>query len=616
MGNVFREIAGVRRGVDSAPSSQLDSRLGELITMANELKEQIKEGLFDKTELVGDRNVLVLAVRAKRLADRLQSLRTSPDWDTLMSADRAGQRHAYLWALGWAADALEYSGDFATIRRLVEEEGRALTSKLFITPTVPVEQRESTRQKVRVVLHYAHACFYRKYEYREALRLIELSAQFVDKRLKDDSAFPCFYTRARIAAYKAAVLRQLSDWNGARRCYEESLDFIYKRLAQELNDPTNTANRISQENTRASYEVAKILSLGVGYCQKAQGLLHEAHVNVTTALVMLSPVRDVLRKAYAQLLLGSIERAEAGYDVDKLDEVIKSLAAPRKAFVRYHHPRYVSRADFELALAHLYRANALQTSGAAVDAQRGYTEAEDHIKLVLKTSTDAGDWRWEALSLIVRSRIARGRTAHLPDAQRASDIKWARLYSQQALARACELDQDTYLRLDAELAAGEAMMAFGNASPADLDQALKHFDEALSRAKNNPKLIGVVHLHLADVYLRKKDLRKALGHFDRWELVRETADHGVVRAMAQAIRRRIDEFTETWFTASSHESLDHKYHEKRLREFLFNQASTRDEDVDTIAEKLGIKRATYYKWQKEFRKETAADNARAKASRK
>src|SRR5262249_25737811 len=156
--------------------------------------------------------------------------------------------------------------------------------------------------------------------------------------------------------------------NGARRYFEESLDFIYKRLAREVENSENSPDRISQENIQASYQVAKVLALGIGYCQKAQGLLHEARVNVKTALVMLSPVRDVLRKAYAQLLLGSIERAEAGFDVRKLDEIIKSLAAVRSALIRYQNQRYVSRADFELALAYLYRARALQASGAAVAA--------------------------------------------------------------------------------------------------------------------------------------------------------------------------------------------------------------------------------------------------------
>jgi tetratricopeptide (TPR) repeat protein len=615
MANVFQSVPGVLGNAGSVRSSHVDSRLGEIMKMADELKKQIKEGLFDETEWQGKREVPTLTARAKRLADQLRSLRSAPDADALLCEDGGGRR-IYLWALSWAADALEYCGDFKTLRLLIEEEGRALSGELLSMPMVPIAQREIARQKVWLVLHYAHAWFYRDFDYREALRYIDLCDKFIKIRLKDDHAFPCFYTRARVAAYRAAVLRQLSDWNGARRFYEESLDFIHKRLARELDESKNSPARISQENTRASYEVAKILALGIGYCQKAQGLLHEAHVNVKTALVMLSPVRDVLRKAYAQLLLGSIERAEAGFDVRKLSEVIESLAAPRSAFLRYHHQRYVSRADFELALAYLYRARALQASGAAVDAEKDYAEAEVHIKRVLKFSEKAGDWRWEALSLVVRSRVARGRTAHLPDAQRESDIKAARADAQGALKRARDLDQDTLLRIDAELAAGETMMAFAHASPADLNVARLHFEEALSRAKNNPKLIGVVHLHLADVYLRKGDLRKALGQFDQWELVRESADHGVVREMAREVRRRIDEAKESWFIASARESLNHKHHDRKLREFLFNQASAHDEDVETIAKKLGIKRATYYKWQKEFRQETRVDLPRGKGSGK
>ncbi len=601
----FMEEIGARskrlqNKADAAGWRNLDPQIGESVCLADELKAQIKDGRFDETEYRRNREVSVLTGRALRLAKQLKAIQSRPDIKEVFAQPDEANYHAYLWMLSWAADALEYAGDLGPIRPLLLADGRELTRQLREMRSVPLEDRKFARQKVWVVLHYAHACFYRSYEYGSALDAIGVCLEFVENRLKDDTSFPCFYSRARISAYRAAIQRQLGDWKGARLSYEESVYFIHQRLAQERANAQAMPTRFRQEEIRASYEIAKTLALGIGYCQKAQGLLHDARVNVQTALVMLSPMRDVLRKAYAELLLSSIERAAAGFDMGRLTEVIKSLQEPRSRFAQYHHSIYQSRADYELALAHLCRGNALAAEDNGL-ANADYATAEDYIRRVLKFSMKAGDWRWEAVAFIVLSRIARGRASILVGAESTADIKAARDFAQQAIDRARKLEQDAALRLDSEVAAGEAFLAAENPSDSDLYQALDHFEEALSRAGRNPILLGVSHLHLADAHLRNNDLRKALAHFDQWKLVQESVDHGVVRAMANALAARLDEMKEPRYIADVRDTLDHRFHEKQLRKFLFNHAVSRGGDVESIAEALGIKRAAYYKWQKEFR---------------
>lgn len=599
MSPISQDSKGLQSSSDAARRANLEPRIGESVTLANELKEQIKEGRFDEIEWWRNREVSKLARRAMLLTKQLKAIRKRPDAKAVFAQHDADNYHAYLWMLSWAADALEYTGDVSEIRPLLELDGHELYIELQDTRSVLPQHRRLARQKIWVVLHYAHSCFYRNYEYQQALDVIDLCQKVIVDYLKDDDSFPCYYTRARISAYRAAIQRQLGHWKQASRSYEESVNCIHRRIARESENARAMPERFHQEEIRSSYEIAKTLALGIGYCQKAQGLLHAARANVQTALVMLSPIRDVLCKAYAQLLLNSIDRAAAGFHVGRLTDVIASLAKPRKCFIKYHHERYRSRADYELALAHLCRANAVRADKIA--AEEDYAKAQVYIRRVLKFSKKANDRRWEAIAFIVLSRISRGRASLLEDPARAKDIKAARGFAQQALDQARILPQDASLQLDCEISAGEALLVFAKPSPADLRQALGHFERALSRAGRNPILLGVSHLHLVDAHLRNNNLRSALAHFGQWKLVRESVEQGVIHDMAKDLGARLDQATHSQYMADGRETLNHKSHEKRLRKFLFNQAVIRGGDPETMAKALGIKRAAFYKWQKEFR---------------
>ena len=568
----------------------------EMLGEGKRLKEQIKAGKFDEREA----DILLLRDRAAKLVNRLNVVRADGDLKALISDDNRAERHVYLWTLSWTADALEYLGDSATNLVFLKEEGANLSVWMRETESVRPQELRLARQKVWVILHYAYACLYRKYEYSEALDVLETCEKFVRGRLANHVDFPCFYTWARIAAYRAAILRQLGDLKKSQASYEESLDFIYRRLTRECENPDSDAERIAQEETRARYEAAKTLSLGVGFCQFMQGRLQEARVNVLTAIIMLAPIHDVLRRAYAQLLLGSIKRAEAGFRVKELTDAIEILEKPHLDFIRFQHPRYTSRAEFELALAHLYRAMARQgPASSTLKAADDYQQANTYINRVLEFSRSVPDWRWESAALIVMSRIARSRAALVSPQESAMCILSAQQRAQEALALANKLDQDIGLRVDAEIACGEALMAARPCATGDIAQATEHFQNALNLGRKNPKLEGISHLHLAEANLANNNIRKGLEHWDHWEHVSDHIQHGILHDIAKRVQGLIKETKQAWYVAPVHESLNYEGHARSLRTFLLNQAEARHDTVDAISASLGIKRATYYNWVNE-----------------
>jgi tetratricopeptide (TPR) repeat protein len=574
-------------------ASPLRDPFKDLRRLTDDLKIRTKGGQFGRKESEEDTKTPMLLKNAVELATCLKRVRVDPDAKRRMSENsNAGFSHQleYFKACTWTAEVLEYFGKTAEAREIVENEGRLVYGSLLDMASPSAAQRRLARQKVWLVLHYCYCCLYRQHEYHKALRVIETCYKVVETRLKDD-AFPCYYTRARLWSCRAAVHVQLWQLDEAQRCYETAVHFIYKRLELEKKKKPHDLKRIAQEETRANYEVAKCLALGIGWTQLTRGLLQDARVNVLTALVMLSPINDVLRKAYVQLLLASIERTEAGFDVERLDHAIEIVKQPHRIFTEYNHARYKSRADYELSLAYLYRGKAEEERSSHSAATRYYSQAEKRIKEVLKFSRGMHDTRWECIAFIVLSRIARFR-------KRPEE---AREFADNACLLASSAPEDVQIRLDAYISRGESLVEDPHVTSEKIDEALHDFQNALKLAENNQKAYGVCHLHLADGYLRQNNVRKAWEHFQNWESIKGKIQHGLVHGIAAKIGQQIVEATQEWCFISGEQTLNYEHHDRKLREFLMGRAAARHKSVDGIADGLGIKRATYYNWLNEFR---------------
>ena len=577
----------------SAVGAESADRFKIIHELTEDLKAATKGGRFGSFELCSGSTsrAPVLLTRARQLAQLIKRIRgeflNRPEvGDRATSAENLREL-VFLRACTWVAEVLEYFGCWTEAREIVEKQGRFAYASLVdiirdgdaSLRADPVHQ-QLARQKVWCALHYAYCCLYLQNEHPHAMRVLE-GCEDVVGVLRSD-AFPCFYSLSRIASLKAAVLRQLGKLDAAQASYEEALELIYRRLESELEKHSDEAERAKEETTRANYEAAKVLALGVGFTLATRGLLKEARLNVMTALLMLASTGDVLRSAYARLLLASIERAEAGFDATRLRRTMEMLKGPRRVFLQYHHPRYVSRVEYELALAKLYLAQAIAPTSPA-ESRRYCAEAERDIRRVLNSSQTSGNDRWEVLCYIVSSRVARLK----------GDASHAAEFARRALASAASVSND--IQAEAHIAYGEVCLSAGK-----VKDALANFKTALSLAVGNFKAHGACQLHLADAYLTDGNVQKAVEHFELWKTIRDHVQHGIVRDMATEIEQRITEAARSWLLLPLDRSLNYAEHERTLRSFLIAKAAARGKGVDAIANQLGIKRATYYNWVREL----------------
>jgi tetratricopeptide (TPR) repeat protein len=501
-----------------------------------------------------------------------------------------GHRLDYLRACVWTAEVFAYFGENDRLQALVREEGPVIYGSLLTASKLPLKQRPVARQKVWLAYYYGF-WLYRQHKYNEALRVIQACEASLDI-IQDEKVFPCYFTRARLLYCRGQVYRQLSELDSAQRCYECAIQLLYKRLEREKEIRSHDKRgqqRAVQEEIRANYEIAKCLALGIGWIQYTRGFLREARTNVLAALAILSPIPDVIHKAYATLLYGCIQRAGAGFDQQELQRAIATLEQPYQKFGVYNHATYRSRAAYELALAYLYRGKAEEMMGES--PTESYRKAEAYLDEVQLLSARSSDDRWMCNALTVRSRLERFR--------KRFDV--ASTFAHQALNRATSTQQRPQI-IEAYIVLGEARVESNDASAEDCERAIQDFQNALEFVDRNPKCYGVCHLHLAHAYLKQKDLIRARDHFEKWEGVKDQVQQQVVQDIGKRVAQELAAASKTRLLVSADETLEFNYHERRVREFLITQATAQHNgNVAKIAKSLGIKRATYYNWLKELR---------------
>lgn len=584
----------------------LASRFDALVTPTETLKDKVKAGQFDELGVTKKGQEPTLVTLAKELVAKCRALSDSAE---VLTDDRPHERYVYHSSLSWSAAVFEYFGRTIEIRDLIQREGERLHDWVHSSirgPLITEEgPRRHARQQVWILLHYANLVLFRDRDYGAALEVINLCELLVKNRF-EMTVFPCHYLRAHIASERGAIQRQLGKMSVAEEEFRTALSLIHERV-KEIAKSNEDPQKVIQEQTRASFETAKILALGIGGCQLTTGLLREATVSVRTALVMLWPTGDILRKAHARLLLSSIERGLAGFDPKRLMEAIEQVDdgtdnSPYRVFERYGHKRYRSRADYALSLANLYLANHFVLTQNREKANEHFAKALRHIDEVLALSVSVGDRRWECVSLIVKSRIARG----LYTLQEASGgpLRCDALdLAERALAVSNSISQDLEVVCDAQIACGEAHLLPGRL---DWQKAVDHFRKALRSAGDNAKTAAVCHLHLVRAFLGDDQVPKAHEHLRMCQRLNARVQHGLVREMTKAVESEFEARRRSWLFISTEQQLNYEFHDRLLRKFLVQQAEARNDSAEAIAASIGIKRATYYKWTRELKGSEAA----------
>jgi tetratricopeptide (TPR) repeat protein len=573
-----------------------------LVTPTEALKDKVKAGQFDELGVTKKGQEPKLVTLAKELVGKCRTLGDSVQ---VLTDEHPRERYIYYSSLSWSAAVYEYFGQTAEIRDLIQHEGQRLHGSFQSSMRGPLiteeEPRHHARQQVWILLHYANLVLFRERDYGTALEVINLCELFVKSRF-DMVTFPCHYLRAQIASERGAIQRHLGKMSLAEEEFRTALGLIHDRV-KDISKREKDPERVAQEQTRASFEAAKILALGIGGCQLTTGLLREAAVSVRTALVMLWPTGDILRKAHARLLLSSIERALAGLDPKRLVGAIEQVddgteSSPYRVFERYGHKRYRSRADYALSLANLYLANHFVLKQDRENAADHFMKALRHIDEVLSLSFSDEDRRWECVSLIVKSRIARGLHT-LQEAVGNGSVRCEALdLAERAVTVSNSISQDLEVVCDAQIACGEAHLL---PSRVDFEKAVSHFGKALRSAGDNAKTAAVCHLHLVRAFLGDDQVIKAHEHLRICQRLNSRVQHGLVREMTKAVEAEFEARRRPWLFISTEQQLNYDFHDRQLRKFLLHQAEARNETVDAIAASIGIKRATYYKWTRELK---------------
>jgi tetratricopeptide (TPR) repeat protein len=567
------------------PTSPPVSMLCTLAKVTTEIKDKLKIGDYDR-ELKG------LAEYAVGILKDLHS-----DQSALASVSKACEdRLDYLTALGWAADVMEYFGQLTEgtdTYGLIKDEGSRIHRDLVDRPRPAPDLAEKiAREEIWVALSWARA-LYRMHKYGDALRVLDRCENFVKDKLQREGSFECRLTLAGLWSLHAKILRQQVNLQDAKVYYDRALARIYPRLR-------------SGDDARVNCEVARILALGHGWILYTQGLLQEARAAVSTALVILHKTNDVIYKAYGELLLCAISRATIGIEQPGIEqpaeihhrtltETIQAMQKPYDTFKEYGHEPYAVRAAYELALCYLYRGLSDRSK-----ARKDFVLAEEKLQEVLVLD----DRRWQANGWVVMSRLRRAQADLEKEKEgdgKGSDQAWkdAEASAKRALEIATEANLD-FCKIDAHIAFGEVCAGQPNADDHSLRAALDHFNDALQLASKNPKPSAVCHLHLAEVHLRRGNLRDAQLKLAEWRKVENKIQHGFVRAFGRKVSDAVRQAEQTYLIVDTKDSLNIEQHTNRLVRFLLTQAKARYTNFDERLKMLGIKRATYYNLWRRF----------------
>jgi len=548
----------------------------KLEQLTGAVKREIANGDFGFREESGGVWKSDLLGTARDLVKELRRLREDQRLGQLIDETNV-YRLKYLKGLTWCAECFDYFGQAGsrspeTPADLIEKEVTSIRQKLDQSRPVTDLEREVAREEMWVLLHHSRA-WYRRHKFDQALGELELAEAFVQQRLANPNSFPCRLTLATLWCTHAHVLRQQARLDEAISLYERAIYHI-----REVLGVGSDRRRI-----RVLMETGRALGLGLGWILYTRGSLNDARAMLAAGLVCLDQTNDRVHKAYAELLLGCIQRAEAGFDVDGLSRAIAATEDAHQQLLDLNHKPYLARANYQMALAYLYRAisyekryaiHAGETDhafGADKDRARAdFHEAEKHLRVLENYAgpvSNPRDPRWLSNAFVVRSRLERDRGRFFAlNVQAVEQAKRARRCAEDALKLATDNHQ-TSCEVDALIALAESKL--GISGGAGIENDLAH---AITGAKGNPKVIGVCQLHLTRFYVRRRDLASAESSFRAWEKYRDRIQHGLIHHVAREIEAELKALKAECLIIDSKESLRVCEHAKNLLQFLITRA--------------------------------------------
>ena len=430
------------------------------------------------------------------------------------------------------------------------------------------------------------------------------------------------YWQGRVLILKNRPAEARSHFHAAMRQTERNLEFHLP---------------IQQKDDRvifAVYSLASCTAFGLAQLSHMTGELEEAINLLHPALAMLMGTGDNYRRAAALMMMGAAERALAGADPKRLAKSIDILEASLRLFGSkankgLAHGLHEARVQYQLSLAHLYRAQGLRSSeestiGKTAESDRAINKAVSYNegawkRLVEFDRLGYADPQLKCDVLVERSRICRYQLNY--------EEAWKNANAALKLMRDYSYAEPSG-KANGLIARGEALVAkAAGTNPSTLPKADREallqraqddFEHAATVEGNTPTIAAVTGLHLANVFAMRGDLPAAQLRFQQAWDHNEGIENGWVRQLAHEVRQRVQ-------LPSSVFLLDVKKLEKEkpegrlydaakaiLRDFMLERSRQTDAGIrrtpDEAARYLGVSRPTYFNWSRPARQALKARN--------
>lgn len=450
--------------------------------------------------------------------------------------------------------------------------------------------------------------------------------------------FYCSQTQVAVEAVDGAsdVMPLLLYWQGRfflhQDQYDDALGHFIRSMrlsASNLNahfrshggNGTFTPERACclDATQSAHYRTGSALAFGVASVYQWLGRLKDAYENLLPALTMLQPTADRYRYGLALLILGTVERQQADLDPAALkrahDTSHQALESFRSASGVNEHSLYEAWADLELAETCMKMHEAI--AAAPADAPEKPAQYLD----------DARHWHeeaqrnWQEASKVSGSATGVSfRSLPLEDAVR---LTWARLeFEKRQFDQAIQTTSDivqpaspkgvvgSHVLVEALILRGQALLS-RNQGPDDLRRAVTDFEMARKSAKDKEMvpLYCLATLLLVDTHLTRENIILAHRLMKDYERSAISIEEPQVLRLAESIREKIENSHLFLFDIREIDSKTpprklYDELEARLRHYCVEQAFNwggEARGAKEAADRLGVSRATIFKWRKNWR---------------
>jgi len=451
--------------------------------------------------------------------------------------------------------------------------------------------------------------------------------------LKVDAEDDTYNLVGQIFYYLSKTERYEGNLQAAESHLRRSIE-SYHKLANRLNAQTTSSveNYVDTEErlneTMFRIGVIEVTRAWLFFAQCAYGAArHSAH----NALLLLIRSADELSKVHARLVLASASRVTAK-SPDELDRIITELIRIREHFSEIGHLRLQARTEYELLQALLLQDSFL-TKGLVPNLrnEKPLESANYYLNRQLSTQHTR---RWEALKLVLRSRVLRrleinkiakernfdaaikaaalanARSPDNPNCQVESLIAWGQAYLHQGIA----LRNAQGLLQPEKRGSRRHGVQDGRLSPEMTEVALDSFSEAREKFKsaldlclehNFPESRAITCLLLARAAVWSGALSEVEYYFQEFRLLRP-GEHAGIRQLHEKV---LAEYQEGNYVLINDDELTKEHSFRKLKKFLLKKAKQKakaskgERATDTdYAKAIGISRTTFYSWEKEIRK--------------